>query len=657
MRSTLYLVDVVRTERRVRPWRPARAGRRAARRGRRAALADLGVDIEHLPVVSPRPAVALLEVVEHRCRAALVVLATDQTVLRRFRRRRRRWHRRFIRVLAEQTSCLLWIAQEPNAAAASSAARPSSRAKPTPMRRGEPGYRDDDRQPDEQPDRDDEREAVVGERLPRDLLVDRVAEEHRDREHRHDDLPRRRVPHTAQDRYRRAPRVGSVTTCSYLSRLQVEGWAGAMLRPNISSMRFVPVRPDAAARPWEGARGSSHLFVDGTFSSSLSVGSPHPRQTAAFRARVIALLATVLLAVFATSPATADATTVTDTATSGTTAATVGDSAHVDDGRRYHERRLRRGHGGDGRDHGDDDASSAPTPAGRAPRRPTADRLRRRTATRARPPLTTRPRRPRRTPRVQHPRLHRATPPTTGTTAPYGAATGTTTGAGDRFDGHDRSVTGDRRRHVRGGVDDRERHRDGHPEVEHPVARRADPGDAGVRTTRRRGGSAHPLAGRRGRLCGRHADGALRRGGAVPRPRAPPPRRGATSWMIPSAGSSRRATGPACCRSARTRRRPRTRSRPPWRPSPPRRPRRRSWCPARRTLATPPAGPALGAFRTRVAATESGPARLPTTAPGNAGAGPGARPPAEPRRASGASSCSPASCSSRLGCAVTARPS
>ena len=83
--------------------RPRRPPRYAPSTSTRA---DLGVDVEHLPVVSPRPAVALLEVVDER-RPALVVLATDQTVLRRFRRPRRRWHRRFIRVLAEQTSCLL----------------------------------------------------------------------------------------------------------------------------------------------------------------------------------------------------------------------------------------------------------------------------------------------------------------------------------------------------------------------------------------------------------------------------------------------------------------------------------------------------------------------------------------------------------------------
>ena len=136
MRSTLYVVDVVRTERRADRGIPA--AQAAALRAVDEFAADVGVDVERLPVVSRRPAFALLEVVEER-RPALVVLATDQSVLRRFRRPRRRWHRRFIRVLAEQTSCLLWIAQEPDAAAAASAARPSSRVKPTPMRRASPG--------------------------------------------------------------------------------------------------------------------------------------------------------------------------------------------------------------------------------------------------------------------------------------------------------------------------------------------------------------------------------------------------------------------------------------------------------------------------------------------------------------------------------------
>jgi hypothetical protein len=135
MRSSLYVVDVVR------------GGRQAGRRvpaAQAAALGDIdklaaesGVEVQTLPAASPRPAAALLEIVGDR-RPAFIVLATDQTVLRRFRRPRRRWHRRFIRVFAEQTSCLLWIAQEPVADAASSAGRLSWRAKAAPMRRARP---------------------------------------------------------------------------------------------------------------------------------------------------------------------------------------------------------------------------------------------------------------------------------------------------------------------------------------------------------------------------------------------------------------------------------------------------------------------------------------------------------------------------------------
>jgi hypothetical protein len=136
MRSTVYLVDVVRTERRAAG--DIRADQAAALDAVVAVAAELGVEVERLRVASPRRDAALLEVVQER-RPALVVLATDQTVLRRFRRPRRRWHRRLIQVLAEQTSCLLWVAQEPFAGAASSAARPSSRAKPAPMRRARPG--------------------------------------------------------------------------------------------------------------------------------------------------------------------------------------------------------------------------------------------------------------------------------------------------------------------------------------------------------------------------------------------------------------------------------------------------------------------------------------------------------------------------------------
>jgi K+-sensing histidine kinase KdpD len=136
MRSRLYVLDVDRRGRGAA--RPVPTAQAAALRAVDELAADLGVEVETLAADTPRPEAALLEIVADR-RPALIVLATDQTVLRRLRRPRRRWHRRFIRVFAEQTSCLVWIAQEPLAAAASSGARPSSRAKPAPMRRARPG--------------------------------------------------------------------------------------------------------------------------------------------------------------------------------------------------------------------------------------------------------------------------------------------------------------------------------------------------------------------------------------------------------------------------------------------------------------------------------------------------------------------------------------
>ena len=132
MRSSLYVVDVARTARRAERRVPPQQA--AALRAVEALAGEHGVGIETLRAASPRPAAALLDIVDDR-RPALIVLATDQTVLRRFRRPRRRWHRRLIRVFAEQTSSLLWIAQEPAPGRASSRAKPSSRAVPAPRRR------------------------------------------------------------------------------------------------------------------------------------------------------------------------------------------------------------------------------------------------------------------------------------------------------------------------------------------------------------------------------------------------------------------------------------------------------------------------------------------------------------------------------------------
>ena len=142
MRSTLFVAQILES----------RSGRSRARRAAEpvpAPLAatldavkeraeDLGVEVEALRVSSPQPIGALLAFVADR-RAALVVLASDPAVLRRFRRPTRRQYRRFVTALAEHASCLLWTAQDPVADAALSASMPSSWARPAPMRRARPG--------------------------------------------------------------------------------------------------------------------------------------------------------------------------------------------------------------------------------------------------------------------------------------------------------------------------------------------------------------------------------------------------------------------------------------------------------------------------------------------------------------------------------------
>jgi len=100
--------------------------------------AELGVDVEALRVSSPEPVGALLALVADR-RPALVVLASDPAALRRFRRPTRREYRRFVTALAGRADCLLWTAQEPGAAAASSPARRAARAGLAPMRGVRPG--------------------------------------------------------------------------------------------------------------------------------------------------------------------------------------------------------------------------------------------------------------------------------------------------------------------------------------------------------------------------------------------------------------------------------------------------------------------------------------------------------------------------------------
>jgi hypothetical protein len=98
----------------------------------------LGARVERLRVLSPRPVAALLALVAER-RPALVAFGPDPRALHRLRRPTRRRARRIERALERDASCLLWSAQAPVAGAASSSARPSSRASPAPIRRARPG--------------------------------------------------------------------------------------------------------------------------------------------------------------------------------------------------------------------------------------------------------------------------------------------------------------------------------------------------------------------------------------------------------------------------------------------------------------------------------------------------------------------------------------
>jgi hypothetical protein len=66
---------------------------------------SLGVLVERLRVRSPRPVVALLELVVERD-AGLLVFGPDRTQMRR------RSYRRAARLVSEQAPCLVWIAGE-----------------------------------------------------------------------------------------------------------------------------------------------------------------------------------------------------------------------------------------------------------------------------------------------------------------------------------------------------------------------------------------------------------------------------------------------------------------------------------------------------------------------------------------------------------------
>jgi hypothetical protein len=98
----------------------------------------LGARVERLRVLSPRPAAGLLALVAER-RPALVAFGPDPAALRRLRRPTRRRARQLLAALERDAGCLLWSPPAPVAGAASSSARPSSRARPAPMRRARPG--------------------------------------------------------------------------------------------------------------------------------------------------------------------------------------------------------------------------------------------------------------------------------------------------------------------------------------------------------------------------------------------------------------------------------------------------------------------------------------------------------------------------------------
>jgi nucleotide-binding universal stress UspA family protein len=98
----------------------------------------LGVRVERLRLLSPRPVTALLALVAER-RPAVVAFGPDPAALRRLRQPTRRRARKFLRALERDAACLLWSGQAPVAGAGSSSARPSSRANPAPVRRARPG--------------------------------------------------------------------------------------------------------------------------------------------------------------------------------------------------------------------------------------------------------------------------------------------------------------------------------------------------------------------------------------------------------------------------------------------------------------------------------------------------------------------------------------
>lgn len=131
MRATVFVIDVVD----IKPGRrgagsatdPVPDALEAALHEPAVLARELGVHVEYGRLPSLRPVASLLDLAEAH-RPALLVFGPDPATLRRFRWRSRRRFRRFVWALEQHVPCLVWTAQEPAAAAASSRGRRTHRA-------------------------------------------------------------------------------------------------------------------------------------------------------------------------------------------------------------------------------------------------------------------------------------------------------------------------------------------------------------------------------------------------------------------------------------------------------------------------------------------------------------------------------------------------
>jgi hypothetical protein len=130
MRAPLLIAQVLEPKRRRRGGRageslaPALAD---AVRAARAHAAEFGVETEAVRVSGRHPVASMLRFLADRG-AALMIVATEPAALRRFRQPTRRSYRHFVAALSRHSTCLIWTAQAPGAAAASAVSRSQRRA-------------------------------------------------------------------------------------------------------------------------------------------------------------------------------------------------------------------------------------------------------------------------------------------------------------------------------------------------------------------------------------------------------------------------------------------------------------------------------------------------------------------------------------------------